>query len=47
MIPTLEIKNLTVHYGDFQALNDINIKLASGTITGLIGPNGAGPAHTS
>lgn len=42
MIPTLEIENLSVHYGGFQALNNINIKLGAGTITGLIGPNGAG-----
>ena len=42
MIPTLEIENLSVHYGNFQALNNINLKLSPGTITGLIGPNGAG-----
>ncbi|MEP6343233.1 MAG: ABC transporter ATP-binding protein [Maricaulaceae bacterium] len=42
MTIALEIEGLSVSYADFQALNDINIKLPSGTITGLIGPNGAG-----
>jgi len=33
MTLALEIENLSVHYGGFKALNDINIKLSAGTIT--------------
>ena len=38
----LEVKNLTVCYNDFLALNDISLKIQEGTLTGIIGPNGAG-----
>ncbi|NLP44135.1 MAG: ABC transporter ATP-binding protein [Peptococcaceae bacterium] len=38
----IEIKNLTLKYGNFEALKDINLKLPSGKIYGLIGRNGAG-----
>ena len=35
------IKNLTVKYGNFTALNDFSCEIAEGC-TGLLGPNGAG-----
>lgn len=38
----LEIKNLTVKFGNVVAVADWSITLRAGTITGLIGPNGAG-----
>jgi len=38
----IEIKNLTLKYGNFEALKDINLKLPEGKIYGLIGRNGAG-----
>ena len=37
----LEVKGLYKRYGDF-ALNNVNFSLEQGTITGLVGRNGAG-----
>ncbi len=42
MNPIITTNNLNKHYGSFQALKDINLKIQPGTIVGLIGPNGAG-----
>ena len=39
---TLEIKNLSVAYGDFQVLKDISFKLNDGQLIGLVAPNGTG-----
>jgi phosphate transport system ATP-binding protein len=38
----LESKNVNVFYGASQALRDINIAIASNTVTALIGPSGCG-----
>ena len=38
----IEIKNLSVRYGDFYALNQITLDIPRGTWTCLVGPNGAG-----
>ena len=38
----LEVKNLNKKYDDKYALKDINLKLSSGKIIGLLGKNGAG-----
>lgn len=38
----LRIADLSVHYGDFQALTDVNLDVPAGTITGLVGQNGSG-----
>ncbi|MEE2953645.1 MAG: ATP-binding cassette domain-containing protein [Bacteroidota bacterium] len=35
-------KNVTKQYGNYIALNNINIKIPQGSIFGLLGPNGAG-----
>jgi phosphate transport system ATP-binding protein len=35
-------KNLEFHYGDFQALTDINLEFATNEVTALIGPSGCG-----
>lgn len=42
----LEIKNLSVKYGDFYAVKALNLKLNKGEIFGLLGPNGAGKTST-
>ena len=38
----LEIKNLNKKYDEKYVLKDINLKLSSGKIIGLLGKNGAG-----
>lgn len=37
-----EVKNLSFHYGEFNALKDINMVLHEKKITALIGPSGCG-----
>lgn len=39
---TLEVKDLTVKYGNVVAVDSLSFTLKAGRITGLIGPNGAG-----
>lgn len=38
----LELKNLTVGYGDHVVLHDVNLKVPAGSICVLLGPNGSG-----
>lgn len=38
----IELQDLTKFYGNFRALNNINLKVEKGEILGLLGPNGAG-----
>ncbi len=38
----IRAEGLTKHYGDFPALVDLNLEVASGEIFGFLGPNGAG-----
>jgi len=38
----LQCKNLSKHYGKHPALDNVNITIKSGCITGLLGPNGSG-----
>jgi len=38
----IEASNVSKQYGDFNALNNINLDVETGRIVGLIGPNGAG-----
>jgi branched-chain amino acid transport system ATP-binding protein len=40
--PVLEIRNLTQCFGGLTAVNEFNVKLMPGELSGLIGPNGAG-----
>ncbi|MBS1704768.1 MAG: ABC transporter ATP-binding protein [Armatimonadetes bacterium] len=40
-MPVVELKNLTVQYGEFKALQDFTCTIPEGCI-GLLGPNGAG-----
>ncbi|WP_026970714.1 ABC transporter ATP-binding protein [Aliagarivorans marinus] len=38
----LEFKNVSTHYGQIQALHDVNMSVSKGEIVSLIGANGAG-----
>ncbi len=40
--PVIELRNLTLRFGSFVAVDDCSIEVRKGSITGLIGPNGAG-----
>ncbi len=40
--PSLEVKDLSVTYGEFQALKSLNLSIQKGELIGVIGPNGAG-----
>ncbi len=42
----IELKNLTKKYGDFEAVNDLNLHIEKGEVFGFIGPNGAGKTTT-
>ncbi|EEH98950.1 ABC transporter ATP-binding protein [Clostridium tertium] len=42
----LVIKNLEKSYGNFKALNGLNLEIEKGEIFGFIGPNGAGKSTT-
>jgi phosphate transport system ATP-binding protein len=39
---SIETKDLSLWYGDFQALHDVDVKIRGGIITSLIGPSGCG-----
>jgi phosphate transport system ATP-binding protein len=38
----VEVRNVNLWYGNFQALHDIDLKMKEGRITSLIGPSGCG-----
>ncbi len=42
----LQVENLNVFYGTFQAVSDVTFNVKSGEIFGLLGPNGAGKTST-
>ncbi|BAQ10351.1 ABC transporter ATP-binding protein [Bacillus sp. OxB-1] len=42
----IEIKGLTKQYGQFKALDDLNLSLSEGTVFGFVGANGAGKSTT-
>lgn len=44
--PAVEVKNLTVQFGDFKAVNDISFEVPRGEIFGFLGANGAGKTTT-
>ncbi len=46
MSPIIEIKELSKHFGNRFAVNNISFSIESGEIFGLVGPNGAGKTTT-
>jgi len=42
----IELVSFTKKYGDFTAVEDLNLRIAPGEIFGFIGPNGAGKSTT-
>ena len=46
MSKILKAENLVKQYGDFYAVNDIDLNLHKGEVVGLLGPNGAGKTTT-
>jgi ABC-2 type transport system ATP-binding protein len=40
--PAVSVENLTVVRGKRTAVNDVSVRMAKGTITGLLGPSGCG-----
>ena len=42
----IELKDLTKKYGNFKAVNDLNLHVKKGEVFGFIGPNGAGKTTT-
>jgi len=42
----IEIQNLTKHYGEIRAIEDVNFTVEKGEILGFLGPNGAGKTTT-
>jgi ABC-2 type transport system ATP-binding protein len=42
----IELKGITKIYGDFRAVDDLNLTVARGEIFGFLGPNGAGKTTT-
>jgi ABC-2 type transport system ATP-binding protein len=44
--PVLEVGNLQVRYGSFQAVRNVSFEVRPGEIFGLLGPNGAGKTST-
>jgi branched-chain amino acid transport system ATP-binding protein len=45
-MPLLNLKNVSVKYGSFTAVHDINIEINEGEIVVLLGSNGAGKSTT-
>jgi zinc transport system ATP-binding protein len=42
MTPILEVNNLSVHFGNFPALNHVSFRIEKQEIIAVIGPNGSG-----
>ena len=40
--PVIDIRGLSVHYGDFRAVRDVDLAIRPKAITALIGPSGCG-----
>lgn len=46
MQDSINVKNLTVKFGDFTAVNDISFTVPKGQVFAFLGPNGAGKTTT-
>ena len=46
MIPAVTTTGLTRRFGDFTAVQDVNLTVAPGQFFGFLGPNGAGKSTT-
>lgn len=46
MSALISVNDLTRHYGDFCAVDNISFELSAGDILGFLGPNGAGKSST-
>jgi ABC-2 type transport system ATP-binding protein len=42
----IELKNISKKYGDFRAVDNLNLTVARGELFGFLGPNGAGKTTT-
>jgi branched-chain amino acid transport system ATP-binding protein len=42
----LEVRHISVHYGDVQAVKDVSLRVETGEIAVLLGPNAAGKSTT-
>lgn len=40
--PAIEVRDMNLWYGDFQALFDVNLDIRAGVVTSMIGPSGCG-----
>lgn len=43
---SIETRQLNRHFGDFQAVNNLDLKVPQGAFFGFLGPNGAGKSTT-
>jgi len=43
---TLKVENVSKHYGDFTAVNNLSFDVRAGRVFGFLGPNGAGKTTT-
>ena len=39
---SIEIRNISKRFGDFQALDDVSVDVETGSLTALLGPSGSG-----
>jgi sulfate/thiosulfate transport system ATP-binding protein len=39
---SIDIRNVSKHFGDFRALNDVSLNIGSGELVALLGPSGCG-----
>jgi len=46
MNPAIETTNLTRDFGNFRAVNNLNLRVEAGQFYGFLGPNGAGKSTT-